>query len=152
MSPSSAASPARRFQRSHAASGEPELPGVLLFRPEAALIYLGVEHVQKTVLAAVAAAPPGSLRHAVCDLSATPNLDVAGTEMLRKLGEALATQGITLSLAGAHARVRDMLRADGLAILTDGSDRGMPLEAAIARIEAEGSAPVPAAAAVRHEA
>jgi sulfate permease, SulP family len=130
----------------------PELPGVLIFRPEAALIYLGVEHVQKTVLAAVAAAPPGSLRHAVCDLSATPNLDVAGTEMLRKLGEALATQGITLSLAGAHARVRDMLRADGLAILTEGSDHGMPLEAAIARIEAEGSAPVPAAAAVRHEA
>ena len=118
----------------------PELPGILIFRPEAALIYLGVEHVQKTVLAAVAAAPSGALRHAVCDLSATPNMDVAGTEMLRKLGEALAAQGITLSLAGAHARVRDMLRADGLAILADGGDRGMPLEAAIARIEAQAGA------------
>jgi high affinity sulfate transporter 1 len=112
------------------------LPGVIIFRPEGALIYLGAEHVKETVLATVAAEPSRSLHHAICDLSATPHMDVAGTEMLRKLAETLSAQGITLSLAGAHARVRDMLRADGLTILTDGSDRRTSLEVAIARIEA----------------
>ena len=54
------------------------------------------------------------MRLVVCDLSATPDVDVAGARMLAKLHAALQSAGIAFRLAGAHAAVRDMLRAEGL--------------------------------------
>jgi MFS superfamily sulfate permease-like transporter len=50
----------------------------------------------------------------VCDLSATPQVDVAGARILAKLHGELGSAGIRLRLAGAHAAVRDILRAEGL--------------------------------------
>lgn len=114
------------------------VPGVLIVRPETALLYVGAEHVQERVLAAVDAAPAGSLRHLVCDLSATPSMDLAGADMLRSLHEVLAAQGIRLWLVGAHARVRVLLRRAGVAELVGGVERGFPVEAAVAEIEAAG--------------
>ncbi|MBR0681508.1 sulfate permease [Roseomonas eburnea] len=113
------------------------VPGVLIVRPEAALLYVGAEHVQDRVLAAALAAPDGSLRHVVFDLSATPFIDVAGAEMLRSLHGALAGQGIRLWLVGAHARVRDLLRNAGVAESVGGVERGSSVESAVAAIEAQ---------------
>jgi high affinity sulfate transporter 1 len=87
--------------------------GAIVFRVESALLYFNVEHVQDAVWSKVrrSAAP---VRLVVCDLSATPNVDVAGARMLAKLHAALRSAGIAFRLAGAHAAVRDMLRAEGL--------------------------------------
>ena len=115
------------------------VPGVLMVRPEAVLVYTGVDHVLEAVLAAVAAAPDGSLRHLVCDLSATPTMDLAGADMLRKLHETLAAQGIRLWLVGAHARVRDLLRRAGVAEMVGGVERESSVVSAVAAIEAAGA-------------
>ncbi len=75
--------------------------GAIVFRVESALLYFNVEHVQDAVWSKVrpSAAP---VRLVVCDLSATPNVDVAGARMLAKLHAALQSAGIAFRLAGAH--------------------------------------------------
>jgi sulfate permease, SulP family len=89
------------------------IAGAVVFRVDAALLYFNVEHVQDVVWAKIrsSAAP---VRLVVCDLSATPNVDVAGARMLAKLHAELKAAGIELRMASAHAAVRDLLRAEGL--------------------------------------
>jgi SulP family sulfate permease len=89
------------------------IAGAVVFRVDAALLYFNVEHVQDVVWAKIrsSAAP---VRLVVCDLSATPNVDVAGARMLAKLHAELKAAGIELRMASAHATVRDLLRAEGL--------------------------------------
>jgi len=111
------------------------IPGTLIFRPEGPLTYLGVDEIQRVALEAVAAAPEGSLHHVVCDLSTSPNADIAGLAMLRKLHEVLAAKGIALHIAEAHGRVRDLVRRDGLEPLFGEMDRAMALDAVITEIE-----------------
>jgi MFS superfamily sulfate permease-like transporter len=89
------------------------VPGALVFRVEASLLYFNVAHVQEVVWTKIrtSAAP---VKLVVCDLSVTPHVDVAGARMLSKLHGELESAGIAFRLAGAHATVRDILRAEGL--------------------------------------
>jgi MFS superfamily sulfate permease-like transporter len=103
------------------------LPGVIAFRPEASLIYVNVDAVLETVLNRLQAAPSG-LRLVVCDLSASPYLDLAGARMLHELHGALAADGIALRVVGARGRVRDLLRADGMDEKFEGLDRAATLD------------------------
>ena len=77
------------------------------------MLYFNVEHVRDAVWSKIRSSP-APVRLVVCDLSATPNVDVAGARMLAKLHGALQSAGIAFRLAGAHAAVRDILRAEGL--------------------------------------
>jgi sulfate permease, SulP family len=90
------------------------LPGVIAFRPEASLIYVNADAVLESVLTRLRAAGPSNIRLIVCDLSASPYLDLAGARMLHELHSKLTAHGIALRVVGAHGGVRDMLRADGL--------------------------------------
>ena len=90
------------------------LPGVIVFRPEASLIYVNADAVLESVMDRLGQAAPSAIRLVVCDLSAAPYLDLAGSRMLRELHAELAGRGITLRIVGAHGSVRDLLRADGL--------------------------------------
>ena len=89
------------------------VPGALLFRVEASLLYFNVEHVRDAVWQGIRAAT-GPLTLVVCDLSTSPMVDLAGARMLAKLHEELQAAGIRLQLVAAHASVRDILRAEGL--------------------------------------
>jgi MFS superfamily sulfate permease-like transporter len=94
---------------------ENEAPsGAVAFRPEASLIYVNAEAVLESVLNRLRTTAPPDLRLVVCDLSASPYLDLAGARMLHELHGELAAKGIALRIVGAHGRVRDLLRADGL--------------------------------------
>jgi high affinity sulfate transporter 1 len=108
--------------------------GALLVRPEAPLVYIGTDHVQERILAAAAAMPAGSLRHVVCDLSTTPNMDIAGADMLRKLHETFAAQGIRLWVVGAHGRVRDLLRKAEIADAVGGVERDVTIASVVAAL------------------
>lgn len=89
------------------------VPGALLFRSEASLLYFNVEAVREAVLAELrAAATP--VRLVVCDLSTSPHVDMAGAEMLAALHEELAGRGVQFQVVEARANVRDMLRLEGL--------------------------------------
>jgi high affinity sulfate transporter 1 len=90
------------------------LPGVLAFRPEVSLLYVNADAVREAVLEQLHAGGEAPIRLVVCDLSASPSIDLAGTRMLHDLHGELAAQGVTLRIVGAHGRVRDLLRADGL--------------------------------------
>jgi sulfate permease, SulP family len=91
-----------------------QLPHIIVFRPEASLLYVNAEFVSQTVLERLTAIGKGGIRTVVCELSASPHIDLAGSRMLRVLHSELAASGIDLRIVGARGRVRDLLRADGL--------------------------------------
>ena len=90
------------------------LPDVIAFRPEASLIYVNADAVLESVLERVRRQTHLSIRMVVCDLSASPYVDLAGSRMLHELDSKLSDLGIPLRIIGAHGRVRDLLRADGI--------------------------------------
>jgi SulP family sulfate permease len=90
---------------------------VIAFRPEASLLYINAETVLDTVLARVDATPGTKL--AVCSLSSSPFIDLAGAKMLSDLHAELASRGIAFQIVGARGQVRDVLQADGMADKTD---------------------------------
>jgi sulfate permease, SulP family len=104
------------------------LPGVLAFRPEASLIYVNADAVLETVLNRLRAAGPSDIRLVVCDLSASPYLDLAGSRMLHELYGELTARGIALRIVGGHGWVRDLLRADGVGEKVGGLDRTATLD------------------------
>jgi high affinity sulfate transporter 1 len=108
------------------------IPGALAFRPEASLLYVNAEHVLEAVLGRLAVQEPGAIRLVVCDLSASPSMDLAGARMLRGLHELLAARGIRLAIIGAHGNVRDLMRRDGLAELIGGVERTTRLDTILA--------------------
>ena len=106
------------------------LPGVIAFRPEASLIYVNAESVLELVLNRLRAATP-AIHLMICDLSAAPYLDLAGSRMLRDLHSELVSRGIALRIVGAHGSVRDLLRADGIEEKVGGLDRVVTIDSLI---------------------
>ena len=90
------------------------LPGVIAFRPEASLIYVNADAVMETVMTRLGQADPHAIRLIVCDLSASPYMDLAGAQMLHRLHGELAGHEIGLRIVGAHGAVRELLRASGV--------------------------------------
>ena len=102
---------------------------LIAFRPEASLLYVNAGSVFETVMGQVR---PG-IRAVICDLSASPHLDLAGARMLNALHDELAARGIAFQIVGARGRVRDLLRADGLAAKVGGLERTVSLDQVIGR-------------------
>jgi len=99
------------------------LPTVIAFRPEASLLYVNADSVLETVLHHLRTRAPCDIRLVVCDLSASPHMDLAGSRMLGQLYDELARYGIVLRIIAARGRVRDLLRADGIGEKVNGLDR-----------------------------
>ena len=108
------------------------LHGVIAFRPEASLIYVNADFVLESVLKRLGAAGAQAIRLVVCDLSASPYIDLAGSRMLHELHRELSARGITLRVVGAHGWVRDLLRADGLGEKVGGVDRTLTIDRLLA--------------------
>jgi MFS superfamily sulfate permease-like transporter len=97
------------------------LPHAIAFRPEASLLYVNADSVFTSVIERLALTR--DIRLVVCDLSASPHIDLAGARMLHQLHLDLARQGIALRIVGARGRVRDLLRAEGIGEKVGGLDR-----------------------------
>lgn len=102
----------RRYSDLERHADNESIPGVLIFRVEASLLYFNVDHVRGCVREKLSTA--GELRLVICDLANTPYLDVAGADMLANLYQELHARGIQLRIVEARARARDLLRAVGL--------------------------------------
>ena len=100
-----------------------KLSNTIVFRPEASLLYVNAESVLSSVLERLQKSSTSDVRMVICDLSASPYIDLAGSRMLRQLHEELTRGGIVLRIVGARGRVRDLLRADGVGDLVGGLDR-----------------------------
>jgi len=103
----------RRYSdRDRHPSNEPT-PGVLAFRVESGVVYFNAEHVFDAVLARLDAATE-PVRLVVGDLSATPQVDMAGAGMFLALHAELAKRSIAFRLVETRSEVRDMLRLEGV--------------------------------------
>jgi MFS superfamily sulfate permease-like transporter len=116
------------------------LPGMIAFRPEASLIYVNADAVLETVLSRLRTAGPSEIRLVVCDLSASPFIDLAGAHTLHELHRDLGARGIAFRIVGARGRVRDLLRADGLGDKVGGLGRAVTLASLLG---ADGQRPRP---------
>jgi high affinity sulfate transporter 1 len=103
------------------------LPHVIAFRPEASLLYVNADSVFESVSKRLEAEAGSDIRLVVCDLSASPHIDLAGARMLSELHLELARHGIALRIVGARGRVRDLLRAEGIGEKVGGLDRRVTL-------------------------
>jgi sulfate permease, SulP family len=87
------------------------VPGVLIVRVEASLLYFNVNHVRDRVRRHLATAVP-PLRLLVWDLSTSPYVDIAGARLLGETQRALAIQGVAMRIVEARSRARDLIRKE----------------------------------------
>ncbi|UGY05263.1 SulP family inorganic anion transporter [Bradyrhizobium quebecense] len=106
-----------RYSDSARHEGVEPLVGVIAFRPEASLLYINAETILGSVLGVLKKS--SDIKLVACDLSASPYIDLAGAGMLRDLHDELAARHVAFCIVGAHAQLRDLLRAEGLAEKTD---------------------------------
>ena len=106
---------------------------VLIFRVEGSLLYFNVDHVRDVISRKVAST--AILQLVVCDLSNSPVVDVAAARMLAHLHQDLAARGIALRVVEAHAKARDLLRAEGVEERIGYLGRHLSVDAVIAEFE-----------------
>ena len=85
------------------------IPGVLVVRCEASLLYFNAENVRERVLELLSARQ-GPVRLIVFSLGAVPGIDLAGAELVADLRNTLQARGIEFRLADTRGEVRDALR------------------------------------------
>jgi high affinity sulfate transporter 1 len=98
------------------------IPGVVIFRVEASLLYFNFEYIRGVVLDQVRR-QPGPPALVLCDLSASPHIDLPSAQALGALADELAESGIPLRVVEARSSVRDRLRAEKLDEKLGGIDR-----------------------------
>jgi SulP family sulfate permease len=130
----------RRFSDLRRHPDNERVDGVLIFRVESSLLYFNVENVLRSVLDGLRGEGPG-VRLVVCDLSASPYVDLAGARMLESLCDELGKRGIALRLAETLAEARDLLRAEGLETRVGGIDRFTSVADAVEQFEREAARP-----------
>jgi CBS domain-containing protein len=118
------------------------VPGVLIVRPDAPLLYANAEMVRDAIEnAVVSSAEP--VRAVVLVLDGNDNLDITSAEQLGKLAGSLAARNVPLGLAHVHGPALEMAERSGL-LATVGADRVFPTTpAAVAWAQAAADAPAP---------
>ena len=110
------------------------VPGALLLRVEASLLYFNAEHVRNLVrLKLRAAASP--VRLVVFDLSSSPHVDVTAALMLSGLQKELDAAGIAIRFVEARAEVRDLLRSSDTRARVGEVDRRISLDDVVREFE-----------------
>ena len=112
----------RRFSDCERHPDNELIPGVLVFRPEASLMYFNIEHVCDTIQDRVRT-EVGPLRIVVLDLSAAPYVDMQSAHALAGLAAELQVAGVRLQVVEARSSVRDRLRAEGVDARLGGVNR-----------------------------
>lgn len=98
------------------------IPGVLVFRPEASLLYFNVDHVCEVILNHTYRQETQP-RLIVLDLSASAYVDLQAAHTLLDLAHKLKASGIEVQTVEAHAAVRDRLRTEGVDVELGELDR-----------------------------
>ena len=134
-----------RYSDSARHEGVEPLVGIIAFRPEASLLYINAETILEAVLKALRKS--SDVRMVACDLSASPYIDLAGARMLLDLHDELASRHVAFCIVGAHAQLRELLRAEGLAEKTDSSEWLRTLDSVLGEDNASGTIRSPPATA-----
>jgi MFS superfamily sulfate permease-like transporter len=98
------------------------IPGILIFRPEASLVYFNVDHVRDSIADRVLAeVPPPQL--VILDLSAAPLVDLQSAHALASLADELGAAGVRVQVVETRSSVRERLRRESLDARLGGIDR-----------------------------
>ena len=108
------------------------VPGVLVVRCEAALLYFNVEHARERLFELLNARQE-AIRLVVFSLGAVPTLDLAGAELIADLHKMLRARGIDLKLAHVLGDVRDALGRFGFDRVQGPLESGQTVHAIVSR-------------------
>ena len=112
----------RRFSDCERHQDNQLIPGVMIFRPESALVYFNVDNVCDAILSRVhAQATPPKL--VVLDLSAAALVDMQSAYMLAGMADELTAEHIRFQAVEPRSSVRDRLRREGVDKKLGGIDR-----------------------------
>jgi sulfate permease, SulP family len=116
--------------------GATPIPGVLIHRFEAELIFANADLFQDDVLARVRAADPrpGTV---ILDFEAVGHVDVTGAEALRSVHDTLDALGIRVIVARAKSSVRGVLRRHGVADVLGEDNLAPSVERAVQAIQSD---------------
>jgi len=112
----------RRFSDRERHPDNELIPGVLIFRPEANLIYFNVDSVRDTIFDRVRAETTLP-KLVIIDLSAAPHVDLQSAHTLAGLADELTALGIKVQVVETRSGVRERLRGEGLDARLGGIDR-----------------------------
>lgn len=85
------------------------LPGVLLFRVEAPIVYFNVDYIYSHVWPVIDK-DISTLKIVIFDLSTSAYIDSSGARLIKKFYTNLESKGVIFKVAEAHSEVRDILR------------------------------------------
>lgn len=88
------------------------IPGLLIYRFDAQLAFANAPHFATQLRRYVAESDP-PVQQVLISADTINDIDTTGIDQLLRLHQELATQGITLTFARVHSRVRGMLRRSG---------------------------------------
>ena len=111
----------RRFSDRERHPENEAIPGMLIVRPGASLLYFNMNYVHDTIEERVRADKETKL--VVLDLSEVSTVDMHAAEMLASLADELAAKDIKIQVVEAHSQVRDRLRSEGLTERFGGIER-----------------------------
>jgi high affinity sulfate transporter 1 len=121
--------------------GATSVPGLVLYRFNASVIFYNAPYFRRRVLA-VATGNPGS-KWVIVDGAPIVHLDSTGADTIAALADDLSSRGIRLAIGGVLPQVRQMLERSG-ALERLGPDAVFPtLRAAVAACESGGTATAP---------
>jgi high affinity sulfate transporter 1 len=128
------------------------VPGVIVFRCNAALLYFNVDNVREHMVGLLERASR-PLRRMIIDLAFTTDVDLSTVRMLMDFARRAAEEGVAVHLADAHYRVRrllakekcgpllgDLSRSYSIAELVDGLSFDLPAPALAKAQAAKGTA------------
>jgi high affinity sulfate transporter 1 len=112
----------RRFSDRERHPDNELIPGVLIFRPEANLIYFNVDHVRDTITERARTESP-SPKLVIIDLSAAPFVDLQSAHTIAVLAQELSATGIRVQIVETRSSVRERFRREELDAKLGGIDR-----------------------------
>ena len=115
------------------------IPGVLIHRFEAELIFANADIFEDDLLARVRVADPPP-HTVILDFEAISQVDVTGAQTLRSVHDTLETRGIRLIIASAKSTVRDTLRRNGIIDLLGEDNLSPSIDRAVQTIQPDTTA------------
>ncbi len=112
------------------------IPGVLVVRCEAALLYFNVEYVRERLFELMRARADAP-RLVVFFLGSVPRVDLAGAELVADLYTTLRARGIELRLADPNGEVRAALARVGFEQTCGPLDTGQAIDVVVSQWQAE---------------
>lgn len=89
------------------------IPGVLIVRIESSILYFNADFIRDEIMTRLKAEGK-SIKTVIWDMNTSPQVDISGAKLLKRLFIDLKEKNITLKIVEARAEVRDKLRSENL--------------------------------------